>query len=316
MKTHIVFCILLFICTCISAQTKSYLITPNVTAVKSSKYENYFLLYKVLKEKPIYDSLDNIINDKVDQKWVIGDTSSNLFRGDEIKKFTSISGTFRNVGDYYEVQSDCGKYFERQLIDKRSVTIDKTVLRTGDECYGQQISSLMQEVNTGELIYGTGAFLYECGTDAEELNFFKLLENNGFRVTKTENYSVIETKTGKVKLTPDIYKNVNMGNIGYINEIESSINQYNTLVEKADIISDKISKYVISYKNKTISGEGMNKWRLEIQNADKIYAKIESLKGYNEENLYNFQQQIKPEVIEKHDTFCRLLNGSKQILGL
>jgi hypothetical protein len=231
--------------------------------------------------------------------------------GNQIEDLTTISGTFKVIGDYYIMKYDYNIYIQNQLVEKE--IIEENNLR---KYIRYQSKSLMKDESSGVFLYGTSNFLYNCGTEVTLIRFIEKLKQLGFNVTQVGDKVFINTSNAKLLLTSDIYKSVNNGNNNYINEIANSVKQFNLLMKEAAILTDKLVNHFNAYQHATLTTDRLNQWKSELGSAQKIYDEMQGLKGRDIDNLYNYQKHINMETLEKYNDFWQVLSGSNKILGM
>lgn len=237
--------------------------------------------------------------------------ANGIILGNEIEDLTTITGTFKYKGEYYIINDYCNGYVPNQLVEKE--IIDKNKL---SNCVKYRASSLIEEVNTGKMYYGTENFLYYCGNDMTTVNFAKKLNSLGYKTTLEGEDYFITTQYGKLALTSDIYENVNNGNVSYINELAQSVRNFNALVNQSVPITTNLLNHFNAYQHATLTVERLNIWKAEVTKGQNIYDKMQALKGRDMDNLYNYQKHLSTETLDKFNNFWQVLSGSKPILGM
>lgn len=253
----------------------------------------------------------NIEKYSIELKQIGTYTKEALMLGEQISDLTAISGTFKIVGDYYIMKYTDAGYIQNQLVEK-SVIVDKNLEK--QTLYRPQ--SLMKDENTGQLLFGTSMFLYNCGTEITLIKFIEKLNELGFKTEQLGEEIFIITSKGKLMLTSDIYKNVEEGNTNYITEISSSVSQFNSLLDKAIPLTDKLLNHFNAYQHATLTLDRLNTWKSEVNSGQIIFESMNKLPGFDMDNLYNFQKHIPTERLKQYNDFSEVLKGSQVILGM
>jgi len=264
----------------------------------------YSELYKIRK----YISGIQKLEQKLTQ--VSSYQAEGIIIGSEIENLTKIEGIYRVIGEYKIMKYSYGGYAKNQLV------LDSIISQRKLRKHASSKEALIEEINTGKLYYGTDRFIYNCGTDMTLIRFIEKLNKLGFKTVNNGDKIIITTSKGQLVLTHDIYENVNEGNPNYINEIASSVQQFNSLVSQAKPLQDKLVNHFNAYQHATLSSTRLNQWKSDVSKAQKLYEKAYSLKGREFKNIENFQKQIEISKIKQFNEFTEVLRGSKVILGM
>mgnify|MGYP000179801651 CR=1 FL=1 len=157
--------------------------------------------------------------------------------------------------------------------------------------------------------------LGEFAQDMILVNFEKKLNKLGFK-TEFNDDIIIYANNTKLVLTDDIYRNVEEGNINYINQIASSVRQFKSYTKKGAILTDKLVNHFSSHQNRTMTTGRLVTWKSDLKKAKNIYNKIHSLKGNNLENTINFYKHIDNKTLDEYNDFWQIVRGSGEVLGM
>ncbi|WP_146131015.1 hypothetical protein [Marinilabilia salmonicolor] len=257
------------------------------------------------------EQMQNIDKYEIELKEIGTYSKEKIMLGEKINDLTSITGTFKVVGDYYIMNYSHAGYVENELVEKS--IIEEGNLKKYTRFRAQ---SLMKDDNTGKYLFGTSRFLFNCGTEVTLIKFIAKLENLGYKTEQIGDEIFILTDKSKLKLTSDIYNNVNQGNTDYINEISTSVAQFNNLLDKAIPLTEKLVKHFQAYQSGNLTTNRLDIWKNEVKNAQNIHDTMKNLPGRNKDNLYNYQKHFSTERLKEYNEFWEVLIGSKEILGI
>lgn len=158
--------------------------------------------------------------------------------------------------------------------------------------------------------------IYEAGINQEITAFLNKLQSLGYKTSDSKGDFIIHTNNGKLSLTADIVDEVNKGNNKYLEEISISVKTFNDLAQQSKPLMESLAKHFSSYQYATLTTDRLNVWKQDVLKADELNKKVNSLKGREKENIYNFQKHLDYHLIGEYNDFRDVLIASKKILGL
>ena len=239
---------------------------------------------------------------------------STLILDEEVEDIKTISGIFIAIDkEYVVLRRDFEGYNSNELIEVE-IFNNKNIPFDNKRDLGHKVVIFNKE---NDQYYLADRFLLgEFALDMSLVNFENKLNKLGYKTESKNTDIIIFVNTTKLILTNDIYQNVNNGNINYINEIANSVNQFQSYVNQAFPLTEKLVNHFSAHKNRTMNSTRMTQWKSDLKNAKIIYNKINSLKGNNIENATNFNQQISIKTLDKYNEFWQVLRGSEEVLGM
>jgi|GEM_PF-5424533 len=227
----------------------------------------------------------------------------------KVEDLTLIEGVFTIIGQFYALQENTVEYIKDQLVEKS--VIDK-------QLRDRTFNPLLYNSAKNEYYFDASSqkFTYECGINQEVSNALNLINKAGYKTSYSKSDYTIQTVNGSIVLTPDIIEQVKQNNIKYINDISLSVKTFNSLMVTAKPLTDKIVNHFNAYRSLTMTHSRLSVWKQDVINADGILKKANSLKGAEQENLYNFNNQIAIDKLRTYNDLTDVVNGSKTILGL
>lgn len=256
---------------------------------------------------------------------VVVDNKEKFIATDTIVDYKSLAGDYQYSSDYtYGLcPIDISSYIDYkkdELVDYN--TLSKTLYDLKLNTNFRQIE-LYRKVGTdiyigdiGQLFTRIGTSIAEPGskTTAERLTEYRaLLKSKGYPTSEINGKIHITTKYGKVLASPEMYDNVQKGNFAYIDKVANSVNQYKVLSAQAKPYITKLGNHYSAHLNKTMTKARMVTWRADAKNAIAIFNKINALTGFDNTN---FLDNIDYATVSSTTEFFRVVNGTRQVLGM
>ena len=239
---------------------------------------------------------------------------SALILAEEVEDIKTLSGIFIAIDkEYVVLRRDFEGYNRNELIEVE-VFNDENIPYDNKRDLGFKVI-IFNKVN--DQYYLADRFLLgEFALDMTLVNFENKLNKLGYKTEFQNDDVLIFVNTTKLILTNDIYQNVNNGNINYINEIANSVKQFQSYVNQATPLTDKLVNHFRAHRNRTMNATRMIQWKSDLKKSKIIYDKINSLKGNNIDNATNFNQQINVKILNIYNEFWQVLRGSEEVLGM
>ena len=139
--------------------------------------------------------------------------------------------------------------------------------------------------------------------------------NAKLEITKLNPYLILNDGS-KIEVTNGVFKYLKNKDYDFIEKNKQIINNAKKLLKKADPFLKQMYQSIIATKNFTMTSTMKTLFVNNTNKVKMIDTDIRNLYGNDEDNLYDFTQLFDNKINEDFIYFNKILNTSKQILGL
>ena len=236
-------------------------------------------------------------------------TIPSLVEGQTVNDLAALEGVFNPVrGKNYVITTAHSEYVSGQIVgDSIRYTPDFKVNRARE-------IFLYQHRETGEYYWDNGGMLFfaNCGTDDQVNQFVQKLTQSGYKVVDAKDGKEIIVGDTHLSIQPDLFEEVNNGNINYVNEVASAVDKFKQYMKQAQPLTSKIAMHFTAHLAFTMTTDRLTTWKRDVQKAIELENKIKSLTGYKG----YLRDQIDSQTLSTHTEFVQVLRSSRVVLGM
>lgn len=233
------------------------------------------------------------------------------FYDNKVDSVENIVGVFISVGNYYVVNKDFKNYVYGQLVSEIEY-IEESLPYS----YFSKSKTLIKEINSNKLYLCRHDFLKNIGFNINEEKIISKLKKHGFKSFKEGEYIIVNDNNTKIKLTPDVYSNIEKGNYQYVRKLSNSIKIFYATVAKTKEVNSQLIKSFSAHQHGLLTYVRLNKWKKQIAYAEKLFSKIKKLPCMGSDNFYNYTLQLDTKILNQYNEFINIFKGSKRVLGI
>ena len=169
---------------------------------------------------------------------------------------------------------------------------------------------LYKDVETNELFQCKR--ITDYGIDMRIINFENKLKSKGYKLTPKGDDFTLTTPNGyKLTLTNDIYKNVENGNINYINQVVNSVKIFKAYASKHESKVRVLQNLNKEYTSRMVSGNlnttFLNKFRNALEKEKKEHNALIELVGFKD-NEINFFLHLSNQTMNNKLRITNIIN--------
>jgi len=298
-----------------------YKLTPEHTVEIGKRYNSYPTIYK-LSTKEVEIPIYTLKGKSGAQKELIYVLNGEL----DIKNY---NGTIEMYSCYTKIpyQTPLKSYFPKgtlvpnKVYNKYVNSYNELLLKAYEGKSGIENMKITpkddfegiivyRDIETNELYQSNR--ITDYGIDMRIINFEEKLKPKGYKLNPKGEEFVLTTPNGfKLTLTNDIYKEVNKGNMSYINQVVSSVKKFRSYASKHKSKVTVLQNLDKEYSSRIIAGNlnesFLNKFRTAVEKEQKEHNELAEIIGFKD-NEYNFFLNLSNETMNSKLRITNVIN--------
>tara|TARA_R110001583_G_C5667331_1_gene410340 strand:- start:3939 stop:5342 length:1404 start_codon:yes stop_codon:yes gene_type:complete len=250
-------------------------------------------------------------------------------------EFQTVNNGYDSSPNYYLMNNSYQMFVKNELVPRLTIskyTTDSKINEITDGVsdysfrYNDTNSYLFKSVDNGKIYYTNTNALGEIAVEKSASSMYKTIESNDIKIT-TEGRKTFVSKNGnKCVLTDNVKEELAKGNANIVQQMQSSVNQYDKYYKQAISALDVVNKHYQSYQSRTMTKSRLAKWKVDTKKLISINDKMNDIHYGKYKNdtssdmayqyFMGFSKQLTREQVQAGSIISDMIRESKIRTGI